>query len=73
MANIKVKDLVNHNIDSVDSSLNSANLFTKLNDDESEKIMGGMLFTSINDITFGISRDKMSPGNHNAEATKNLL
>ena len=41
--------------------------------DENDRANVAKLLTSINDITFGIQKDKMQSANKNAEATRSLL
>jgi len=41
--------------------------------DENDRANVAKLLTSINDITFGIQKDKMQSANKNSEATRSLL
>ena len=41
--------------------------------DENDRANVAKLLTSINDITFGIQKDKMTSSNKNSEATRALL
>ena len=41
--------------------------------DENDRANAAKLMTSINDITFGISKDKQASANKNSEAAKSLL
>jgi len=41
--------------------------------DENDRANVAKLLTSINDITFGIQKDKMASANKNAQATRGLL
>lgn len=41
--------------------------------DENDRANVAKLLTSINDITFGIQKDKMTSANKNAQATRGLL
>ena len=41
--------------------------------DENDRANVAKLLTSINDITFGVQKDKMQSANKNSEATRSLL
>lgn len=41
--------------------------------DENDRANVAKLLTSINDITFGVQKDKQASANKNAEATRGLL
>ena len=45
----------------------------ELRESELDQVVGGKGTTSINDITFGVQKDKMASANKNTEAVKALL